>query len=47
MISNLNQLSFQSYGTIESERIRGRDMAQKADKREILELHQGECPVCP
>ena len=45
MISNLNQLSFQSYGTIESERIRGRDMAQKADKREILELHQGECPV--
>ena len=45
MISNLNQLSFQSYGTIESERVRGRDLAQKAEKREILELTRGECPV--
>ena len=45
MISNLNQLSFQAYGTIESERIRGRDLAQKAEERQVLELNRGECPV--
>ena len=45
MISNLNQLSFQAYGTIESERVRGRDLAQKAELRRILELSRGECPV--
>ena len=45
MISNLNQLSFQSYGSIESERVRGRDMAQKSERREIMELSRGECPV--
>lgn len=45
MISNLNQLSFQAYGTIESERVRGRDLAQKAETRQILELVRGECPV--
>ncbi len=45
MISNLNQLSFQPYGTIESERIRGRDLAQKAERRQIQELQRGECPV--
>ncbi len=45
MISNLNQLSFQAYGTIESERVRGRDLAQKAEIRQILELVRGECPV--
>ena len=45
MISNLNQLSFQTYGTIESERVRGRDLGQKADDRQILELQRGECPV--
>ena len=45
MISNLNQLSFQSYGTIESERGRGRDQAPKAEGREKLELFRGECPV--
>ena len=45
MISNLNQLSFQSYGTIESERGRGRDQAPKAEDREKLELFRGECPV--
>ena len=45
MISNLNQLSFQSYGTIESERARGREAAQKAEGRENLELTRGECPV--
>ena len=45
MISNLNQLSFQPYGTIESERVRGRDLGQKADDRQILELSRGECPV--
>ena len=45
MISNLNQLSFQAYGTIESERVRGRDLTQKADQRQIRELVRGECPV--
>ena len=45
MISNLNQLSFQSYGTIESERVRGRDLAQKGDRRQVWELVRGECPV--
>ena len=45
MISNLNQLSFQSYGCIESERVRGRDLAQKAESRQVRELVRGECPV--
>ena len=45
MISNLNQLSFQAYGTIESERVRSRVLAQKAEGRQILELSRGECPV--
>ena len=45
MISNLNQLSFQAYGVIESERVRGRDLAQKAERSRILELSRGECPV--
>ena len=45
MISNLNQLSFQPYGTIESERVRGCDLAQKAGQRRILELVRDECPV--
>ena len=45
MISNLNQLSFQPFGTIESERVRGRDLAQKGEHRRVLELSRGECPV--
>ena len=45
MISNLNQLSFQAYGTIGSERIRGRDLAQAVEHRQIQELVRGECPV--
>ena len=45
MISNLNQLSFQAYGTIESERIRNRDLTQKSERRQIRELVRGECPV--
>ena len=45
MISNLNQLSFQAYGTIGSERVRGREMAQKPEGRQVLELLRGECPV--
>ena len=45
MISNLNQLSFQAYGTIESERVRGRELAQKPEGRQVLELLRGECPV--
>ena len=45
MISNLNQLSFQAYGSIESERIRGRETSQKGQNRQVLELNRGECPV--
>ena len=45
MISNLNQLSFQPFGTIESERVRGRDLAQKGEHRRVLELVRGECPI--
>ncbi len=45
MISNLNQLSFQAYGRIESERNRGRDLAQKADRRQVQELSRGDVPV--
>ena len=45
MISNLNQLSFQSYGTIESERVRSRDLAQKGEHWRILELNRGDCSV--
>ena len=45
MISNLNRLSFQTYGTIESERVRGCDLAQKTERRQVLELARGECPV--
>ena len=45
MISNLNQLSFQAYGTIESERVRARDLAQKAAHSRVLELHRGETDV--
>ena len=45
MISNLNQLSFQPFGSIESERVRGRDLAQKGEHRRVLELVRGECPV--
>ena len=36
MISNLNQLSIQNFGTIESERVRGRNLAQKASSSQIL-----------
>ncbi len=45
MISNLNQLSFQSYGRIESERNRGRDLAQKAERLWVQELKRGETPI--
>ena len=45
MISNLNQLSFQAYGIIESERVRGRDLAQKVERHQVRELARGECPV--
>ncbi len=45
MISNLNQLSFQSYGRIESERNRGRDLAQKAERLRVQELTRGETAV--
>ena len=45
MIGNLNQLSFQCFGFIESERISGRDLAQKAPCSQILELKPGQAPV--
>ena len=45
MISNLNQLSIQNFGTIESERVRGRNLAQKASSSQILELKSGSVPL--
>ena len=45
MIGNLNQLSFQCFGSIESERISGRDLGQKAPVSRILELTSGDAPV--
>jgi len=45
MISNLNQLSFQPYGTIESERGRARELSQKGRHYKVAELLRGDCPV--
>ncbi len=45
MIGNLNQLSFQCFGTIESERISARDLAQKAPMSRVMELQPGNAPV--
>lgn len=39
MISNLNQLSFQSYGTIESERVLAKDLLDKAAESRVMKLH--------
>ena len=51
MIFNLNQLSFQNYGTIESERARARDLTLKAAHRQVVELTDRESPIyradCP
>lgn len=45
MIGNLNQLSFQHFGTIESERVSVRDLEGKAPSRRKLELKSGDAPV--
>ncbi len=45
MIGNLNQLSFQSYGFIESERSSVRDLGKRVPKSQILELTHGDTPV--
>ena len=45
MIGNLNQLSFQAYGSIESERNTARNVAQKATVSRVLELKPGAAPV--
>ena len=45
MIGNLNQLSFQCFGTIESERVSARDLAQKAPRSRVLELKPGAAQV--
>lgn len=45
MIGNLNQLSFQRFGTIESERVSVRDLEGKAPSTRILELKTGDAPV--
>ena len=45
MIGNLNQLSFQSFGTIESERASVRTLAQKFPHCRVLELNAGAAPV--
>ena len=39
MICNLNQLSFQQYGSIDSERVTARNLAQKGVESRIMELH--------
>ena len=45
MIGNLNQLSFQSFGSIESERNSARNLANKAQTSRMLELNSGAAPV--
>ena len=45
MIGNLNQLSFQAFGTIESERASVRTLNQKASANRMLTLDTGAAPV--
>ena len=45
MISNLNQLSFQRFGMIQSERVRGEDAASANVEKKILELHLDQVPL--
>ena len=45
MIGNLNQLSFQAYGSIESERTSVRNVTQKASASRVLELKSGDAAV--
>ena len=45
MIGNLNQLSFQAYGSIESERNTARNVAQKATASRVFELKPGAATI--
>ena len=45
MICNLNQLSFQPYGSIESERVNARNLTQKAAESRIVELGSQDAAV--
>ena len=45
MIGNLNQFSFQNFGSIESERTSARNLAHKAQMSRVLELNPGAAPV--
>lgn len=45
MICNLNQLSFQQYGSIDSERVNARNLTQKAAQSRVLELGSLEASV--
>lgn len=45
MICNLNHLSFQSYGTIESERTPAKDFLDRAAENCVMELSGEECRV--
>lgn len=47
MICNLNQISFQHYGTIESERIPAKDLLGRGAKSDVVELtHQEQRVFC-
>ena len=45
MIGNLNQLSFQSFGSIESERVAPKSPAHRRAPGQVLELSPGEASV--
>ena len=45
MISNLNQLSFQRFGYIQSERAPGEDSASQNEEKRILELNVEQIPL--
>ncbi len=45
MICNLNHLSFQSYGTIESERVLAKDLLDKAAENRVMALSGEACRV--
>ena len=45
MIRNLNQVSFQRFGTISPERGQGAKPADRGSRRQILHLNQGGAPV--
>ena len=45
MIGNLNQLSFQRFGFIQSERVRSEDMAAQNGEKRIMDLHLDKIPL--